>query len=143
MSESKHFVIINSAVLHNTNTFLSNAWLRYKQENTPLEVLIRPKAQTRSSLQNALLHAVLTDISKQVKWHGQKWDMEVWKRLCMAAWLREKRESPKMIPALDGHGIDIIYERTSKLSVKDCADFCQWCLAFGDENGVIFKVRDL
>lgn len=94
-------------------------------------------------MQNALLHAVLTDISKQVKHYDQFFDMETWKRLCMAAWLRSKKESPKMIPAIDGHGIDIIYERTSKLSVKDCADFCQWCLAFGDENGVIFKVRDL
>ena len=95
MSESKQFVIINSAVLHNTNTFLSNAWLKYTQENTPLEVLIRPKAQTRNSLQNALLHAVLTDISKQVKWHGQAFDVVTWKRLCMASWLREKNEQPR------------------------------------------------
>jgi len=67
MSESKLFIIGNSGILHNANEFLSKYWLRYKQLETPLEVLIRPKKTKRSTLQNALLHAVLTDIAKQVK----------------------------------------------------------------------------
>jgi hypothetical protein len=44
--------------------------------------------------------------------------MEVWKRLCMASWLREQGEKPLMIPALDGHGFDVVFEKTSKLSKK-------------------------
>jgi len=43
MSESKLFIIGNSGILHNANEFLSKYWLRYKQAETPLEVLIRPK----------------------------------------------------------------------------------------------------
>ena len=143
MSESKLFIIGNSGILHNANEFLSKYWLRYKQAETPLEVLIRPKKTKRSTLQNALLHAVLTDIAKQVKWHGQSFDVMTWKRLCMASWLREKNEQPQLIPALDGKGFDIIFERTSQLNTKDCADFCTWCIAFGDEHNVKFNQRDI
>lgn len=143
MSESKLFIIGNSGILHNANEFLTKYWLMYKQRETPLEVLIRPKKTKRSTLQNALLHAVLTDISKQIKWHGQAFDVVTWKRLCMAAWLRENNQKPLMIPALDGHGYDVIFEHTSKLSVSQCADFCTWCIAFGDEHGVKFRQREI
>lgn len=143
MTTSKQIIINNPAILHHATEILSKNWLKYKQLGTPLELLIRPKRQTRSILQNALLHAVLTDIAKQVKWHGQSFDVVTWKRLCMAAWLREKNEQSQLIPALDGKGFDIIFERTSSLNVKDCADFCTWCLAFGDEHNVKFRQREI
>ncbi len=57
--------------------------------------------------------------------------------------LREKSEQPELIPALDGKGFDIIFERTSQLNTKDCADFCTWCIAFGDEHNVKFNRRDI
>lgn len=91
---------------------------------------------TRSSEQNAMLHACLTDIADQVEWCGKKLPMEVWKRLTMAAYLREQNEQPQMIPALDGQGFDVIFERTSKLSRRQFADLITWCLAFGNEQGV-------
>lgn len=96
MTTSKQIIINNPAILHHATEILSKNWLKYKQLGTPLELLIRPKRQTRSILQNALLHAVLTDISKQVKWHGQSFDVVTWKRLCMAAWLREGNEQPRL-----------------------------------------------
>lgn len=144
MATKSIVLVVNSlGVLQHATDLLTKHWLKYKQLNTPLELLIRPKRQTRSMLQNALLHAVLTDISKQVKWHGQAFDVVTWKRLCMASWLREKNEQPQLIPALDGKGFDIIFERTSQLNTKDCADFCTWCIAFGDENNVNFKMRTI
>ncbi len=144
MATKSIVLVVNSlGVLQHATDLLTKHWLKYKQLNTPLELLIRPKRQTRSMLQNALLHAVLTDIAKQVKWHGQSFDVVTWKRLCMASWLREKNEQPQLIPALDGKGFDIIFERTSQLNTKDCADFCTWCIAFGDENNVNFKMRTI
>ena len=144
MATQSIVLVVNSlGVLQHATDLLTKHWLKYKQLNTPLELLIRPKRQTRSMLQNALLHAVLTDISKQVKWHGQSFDVVTWKRLCMASWLREKNEQPQLIPALDGKGFDIIFERTSQLNTKDCADFCTWCIAFGDEHNVKFNQRDI
>jgi len=132
---------LHNAEHHKNCVNVINKYPHYAQSNTPLVVTIKPKKITRNQRQNALLHAVLTDISKQVKWHGQLLDVVTWKRLCTAAWLREKNEQPQLIPALDGKGFDIIFERTSKLSVKDCADLCTWCIAFGDEHNVKFKQR--
>ena len=101
-------------------------------------LVLEVKPETRSSPQNARLHAMLTDLSKQVEWGGQKLPMETWKRLCMAAWMREERQSPQLIPSLDGHGVDIVYERTSKLSKDECGRLMEWVEAFGAEHGVDF-----
>jgi hypothetical protein len=102
-------------------------------------MVVRISPATRSLEQNALLHAVLTDIAEQVEWHGQKLSLDVWKRLCMAAWMREEKEQPLLVPALDGHGVDIIFERTSKLNVTQCSSLIEWCFAFGGEHGVRFS----
>ena len=98
---------------------------------------------TRSLEQNRLLHAALTDISQQVEWKGQKFTVEIWKRLCVAAWLREKKEQPMLIPALDGNGFDVIFERTSKLSNTQCSELLEWCFAFGADHEVKFRDRGL
>lgn len=107
--------------------------------NAPLWTRVSIGAPTRSADQNAALHAVLTDIAKQVSWHGQKLSVDVWKRLCTAAWLREKNEQPMMIPALDGKGFDVIFEKTSKLSLTQCSELIEWCFAFGAEHDVKFS----
>ncbi len=96
----------------------------------------------RSVEQNAKLHAMLSDISRQVEHAGQKWNLLIWKRLCTAAWLRESGEDPQLIPAIDGNGVDIVYERTSKLSVKKCAELMEWIQAFGDEHQVRWTQAD-
>lgn len=106
-------------------------------------MLVTLTHEKRSTPQNSLLHAALTDISQQVEWMGKKFSVEVWKRLCMAAWLREKQEQPMLIPALDGNGFDIIFERTSKLSTTQCSELVEWCFAFGAEHEVKFRNRGL
>jgi hypothetical protein len=102
-------------------------------------MVLEIKPATRSLEQNALLHAALTDISQQVEWMGKKLSVEIWKRLCMAAWLREKKEQPMLIPALDGNGFDVVFEKTSKLSTTQCSELVEWCFAFGAEHGVKFR----
>jgi hypothetical protein len=97
------------------------------------------KPENRSNPQNRLLHAMLTELSREVDWYGQKLPMETWKRLCMAAWMREERQSPQLIPSLDGHGVDIVYERTSKLTKDECGRLMEWIEAFASERGVVFQ----
>jgi hypothetical protein len=106
----------------------------------PKKIVI--KDLDRSSEQNKLLHARLTDISSQVLHAGKRWDVLIWKRLLTAAWLREAGEQPQMIPALDGNGFDVIYERTSKLTVKQCAELLDWIEAFGGEHQVRWTAKD-
>ncbi|CAM3896793.1 P21 prophage-derived protein NinB [Pseudomonas reidholzensis] len=101
------------------------------------------KDQDRSGEQNKKLHACLSDIAKQVEHAGKKWDVLIWKRLLTAAWLRESGEQPQLIPAVDGNGFDVVYERTSKLSVKQCASLLEWIQAFGAEHQVRWSQKDL
>ena len=97
----------------------------------------------RNAEQNKKLHAMLADISRQVEHAGMKWDVTVWKRLCTAAWLRERGASIQMIPAIDGNGVDVLYEPTSKLSMKKCAELIEWVYAYGAECDVKWTQKDL
>lgn len=106
----------------------------------PKKIVI--KDLDRSSDQNRALHAMLTDIANQVEHAGKKWDVLIWKRLLTAAWLREAGDQPQMIPAVDGHGFDVIYERTSKLTVKQCASLLEWITAFAAEHQVRLTQKD-
>lgn len=104
---------------------------------------VEVREPTRNGAQNACLHAAISDLAKQARWKDQKLPAGVWKRLCVAAWMRENGHNPMMVPALDGQGFDIIYERTSKLSVRDCASLTDWVYALGSELGVRFTTKEM
>lgn len=98
--------------------------------------IVRVEPPTRSGEQNCMLHGQLGDIAKQVDWYGQKFNPLVWKRLTTYSYLREVRESPLLIPALDHNGMDVIYEKTSQMSVKQMTGLIEWNFAFGSEHNV-------
>lgn len=106
----------------------------------PMSVSVKP--EDRSAEQNKKLHACLADISKQVEHYGKKFNVETWKRLCTAAWLREEGEQAQLIPAIDGQGFDLVFARTSKLSVKQCASLLEWVSAYGSQVGVKWTQKD-
>lgn len=97
---------------------------------------------TRTSPQNRLLHALIADIAAQVEWAGAKRDAEVWKRLLTAAWSRVHGQHVEVLPALDGHGVDLVPARTSKLTKAECADLCTFIEAWGAEHGVRFTAPE-
>ena len=103
---------------------------------------VEVREPTRNSPQNRALHSALSDVARQATWKGEKLTVDVWKRLCLGAWMRESGRQPQMIPALDGQGFDIIYERSSKLSVKECSELLEWVMALGAELGVRFTTKD-
>ena len=92
----------------------------------------------RTLAENAKLHAMLSEVAEQVEWAGKKRDVEVWKRLMVSAWCRARGEPVEILPALDGHGIDIVPVRTSKLSKRDCAELIEFVYAWGADNDVRF-----
>ena len=94
------------------------------------------KEQSRTSPENRLLHALIGEVAAKVEWAGKKRDAETWKRLLVAAWCRVHGESVEVLPALDGHGVDIVPARTSKLSKKECADLIEYIYAWGADNDV-------
>lgn len=101
---------------------------------------IRP--EKRSDAQNRLLHACLSEISKQVEWAGAKRDIDTWKRLLTAAWLRARGEPIEMLPALDGHGVDIVFRRTSQLTKAECAELSEFVMAWAAERGIVIHAPE-
>jgi len=92
--------------------------------------------RVRTSEQNAALHALFTDIARQKEWTGQKLDAETWKRLLVAAWARATGERVSMYPALDGHGIEVLYRKTSRLSKPEMSELLEYATAWAIDNNV-------
>lgn len=95
------------------------------------------KERKRSLDQNAKLHSLLGDIAKQVPWAGKKRDTETWKRLMTAAWLRARGDQVEFLPALDGHGVDVVFCRTSDLTIPEVSELIEYINAWVIENQVI------
>jgi hypothetical protein len=93
-------------------------------------ITLSVEEERRNNSQNALLHATLADIASRREWAGRKWDVLTWKRLLTAAWLRTRGEQVLMVPALDGHGFDVVFEHTSKLSKADMAELIDFIQAW-------------
>ena len=91
---------------------------------------MRLSLPTRSLAQNALLHALLTDISVSTPWAGELRDVETWKRLLTCAWMRATGQGALMLPAIDGHGFDVLYRRTSQLDVAEMTELIEYIQAW-------------
>lgn len=119
-----------------SNRQMIHEWVDQAIAAGGLVVKIGKATDRRNIEQNRKAHAMLADISRQLKHYERSYSVEVWKRLTMAAWLREDGESPLLIPSLDGHGVDMIFERSSKLSLKRMASYIEWLYAYGAENNI-------
>ena len=86
--------------------------------------------ENRSSAQNRLLHAILGEIAATHEWAGKKRDSETWKRLLVAAWTRARGESTEILPALDGHGVDVVFRRTSKMTKAEVNELIEFIEAW-------------
>lgn len=104
-------------------------WVRQAPVGTRLEF----KAPRRTLAQNDKLWGMLTDISRQIVWHGQKLTPEDWKDVFMAA-LRKA----KMVPGIDG-GFVPIGMRTSDLSKEEMSEMFALMEAFAAQHGVEFS----
>lgn len=92
---------------------------------------VRP--EKRSSAQNRRLWAMLTDVSRQVDWHGNKLQPDEWKEVFTAALNRQK-----VVPGIDG-GFVVIGSRTSRMTKAEMSELQELMAAFGAEHGVIFR----
>lgn len=96
--------------------------------------VVEVKPLTRTLEQNAKLWAMLTDVSEQVNWHGQRLTPEDWKHVFSAA-LNQQR----VVPNIDSTGFVVLGQSTSKMTVRQMADMIELINAFGAEHGVRFK----
>ena len=83
---------------------------------------------------NAALHATLGEIAERCKWAGAHRSIECWKRLMVASWMRAVGEQVEMLPALDGHGVDIVYSPTSEMTQAQMRDLMSFVDAWQAEQ---------
>jgi hypothetical protein len=108
----------------------ASAWVR----SAPWGTRITFQEAKRSSDQNAKMWAMLTEVARQVKWHGQKLSPDDWKVVFLSALKAELR----MVPNLDGNGFVQLGRSSSALSVDEMSDLMALIEAFGAREGVVF-----
>jgi len=111
-----------------------NAMQAVMEAPTGYAVEIKPKNRTLD--QNAKIHALIQKISQKVIWAGKAQEVETWKRLLTAAWLRARGEPVEMLPAIDGYGVDIVFRPTSKLTVEEMSEFIEYVQAWAVNQGI-------
>jgi hypothetical protein len=120
--------------LHNAqqgHTVLLDIWQKAKPFLLSGQKLVLTiEEQKRSTEQNALLWSVLSDLAKQVQWHGEKLTKEEYKDL-LTAGLKKQRA----IPGIDG-GFVVLGSSTSKMTKAEMSELITLAHAFGDERGV-------
>lgn len=89
----------------------------------------------RTTAQNDLMWAMLTDIARQHKHHGMKLRAEDWKLLFMDALGQELRA----VPNLEGSGFVNLGRSSSRLGVKEMSDLITLMEAFAAQHGIELK----
>jgi hypothetical protein len=95
---------------------------------------VRITPPTRSLDSNAKMWAMLSEISRDVVWHGRKLDAESWKIIFSAS-----LKKMDVVPNLEGSGFVALGLSTSSMTVKEMIDMIELITAFGVERGVKFN----
>lgn len=91
------------------------------------------KATKRTIPQNDRMWAMLTDVARQLPWHGQKLTPDDWKLIFLDGLKGEVRT----VPNLEGNGF-VSLRRSSDLSKDEMSNLIDLIAAFGAEHGVEF-----
>lgn len=107
----------------------------YLRDGRALELVIRP--ETRSTVQNSRMWALLTEVSQQVVWHGRKLSPEAWKHVFSSALKKQD-----IVPNIDGTGFVVLGMSTSQMSRGEMAEMMDLIEAFGAQHDVKFSLPE-
>ena len=110
-------------------------WIR----RAPKETRVTFQGPKRTLPQNDRLHAMITDIQRQMLWHGQRLSLADWKLVFMAALKQEMR----IVPNIDGTGFVQLGRSTAALSKQEISDLFQIIEAFAAQHGIKFHEREM
>ena len=102
--------------------------------NAPPGCRVEFKEAKRTTDQNSIMWASLTEIARQVEWHGLKLSADDWKLLLMAGLNQEMR----LVPNIEGNGFVNLGRSSSDLSKAEMGDLIELIFAFGDKHVVVF-----
>ena len=118
------FILINSAVRARAAAAIAAA---------PNNARVQVRGPTCSLDANALMWSRLTEIARQIEWHGMKLSADDYKDI-LTAGLRKTR----IVPNMDGDGFIALGMRTSDMTKEEMGVFLDLIDAFAAQNGVVF-----
>ncbi len=117
-------------VSNDNDRLLAASWAQKSPDGTRIEF----KRSRRTTPQNDLMWARLTEISRQVEWYGEKRTTDDWKDMFTAS-LRKAR----VVPGLDPGSFVVLGLRTSDMGAEEMGNLLDLIDAFAAERGVTFK----
>lgn len=112
-----------------TGDIARNAIKRYVDE-APEGYSVTIGPATRTLEQNALLWELLTHVSDEIEWYGNKLTPEEWKTVFTASLKKQKT-----IPGIDG-GFVVMGESTRKMTKREFSDLIELIHAFAAQRGI-------
>jgi hypothetical protein len=106
-------------------------WIR----RAPRETRVEFKGPKRTIPQNDRMWAMLTELSTQLLWHGQRLSTEDWKQVMLASLKQEMR----IVPNIHGDGFVQLGRSSSDLSKDEMTDLMTIIEAFAARYGVKMK----
>lgn len=107
-------------------------WIR----RAPLDTRVEFKGPKRTLPQNDRMWAMLTDLSGQLAWHGQRLAPDDWKLVMLDALRRETHEQLRIVPNTDGTGFVNLSTSSSDLSKDEMTSLIEIIFAFGAQHSV-------
>lgn len=122
-------------------TFVINSWSRQRAleavQNAGDDYTVTVQEPTRSGSQNRLMWALLTDLSTQVNWHGQKLTPENWKDIVTAGLKKQD-----VVPGLDG-GFVVLGTSTRRMTKLEMNELIEFIYYVGAKYDVKFSEQEL
>lgn len=131
MSEKQIFRLVSGPARQNAMRAIS-----YAADGMMVEI----KPATRSLDQNAMLHAVFTEVSKKASFHGRRLTMSQWKTLFISGHAEATGVRTDVVPGLEGEFVNI-RESSATMSVSRMSSLLEYVLAWCAMNGVRVEAR--
>ena len=101
-------------------------------------VCIEVRERKRSDEQNALLHAMLTEVSRKLEFNGKKLSVDEWKLVIVSAHAIATGKPAEMVIGLEGEVINL-RESTAQMSVKRLSSLIEYIHAYCADRGLVFE----
>lgn len=127
MTDRQTFILVNDRVRANAQAALSAA---------PADYVVTLAPRTRTNDQNAMFHAICSDIAKSGHtFAGKPRAAKVWKVLLISAHAAATDEGNEVVPGLEGEFVNI-RESSALMSVRRAASLITYTLAYCDTNDI-------
>ena len=100
-------------------------------------LFIEVRERKRSDEQNALLHAMLTEVSRKLEFNGKKLSVDEWKLVFVSAHAIATGKPAEMVIGLEGEVINL-RESTAQMSVKRLSSLIEYIHAYCADKGMVF-----